>query len=205
MILVAVSAISIHKICGKTKSENKFLTETVEKDSEELSEKKDEQSNSQETVEKEKTDEDTSSVSGDTKVEQTPTPPVVKEQKKQENSSQQNYNNDKNYNSPSSESTAQEESGGIVDSSGNNKPIENVTTIDDEPWVKAGVSKDDYFTKPVYPWATIDYEVSKCKSLEECEALCMKDAEKLAFTEDVSCIQIYSYSGKYLGEMLQKH
>lgn len=102
-------------------------------------------------------------------------------------------------------SKKQEAAIGVVDPEGNNKTIDTVKSIDSEPWVKAGVSKDDYYNKPVYSWARIDYPVSQCKSLKECESLCMKDAEPLSYTENVSCIEIYTYSGTYLGEMLKKH
>lgn len=102
-------------------------------------------------------------------------------------------------------SKKQEAAIGVVDPEGNNKTIDTVKSVDSEPWVKAGVSKDDYYNKPVYSWARIDYPVSQCKSLKECESLCMKDAEPLSYTENVSCIEIYTYSGTYLGEMLKKH
>lgn len=102
-------------------------------------------------------------------------------------------------------SKKQEAAIGVVDPEGNNRTIDTVKSVDSEPWVKAGVSKDDYYNKPVYSWARIDYPVSQCKSLKECESLCMKDAEPLSYTENVSCIEIYTYSGTYLGEMLKEH
>ena len=51
----------------------------------------------------------------------------------------------------------------------------------------------------------VDYNVSNCGSVNNCEALCMSDSEELSYTENVSCIQVYSHSGKYLGEMLKRN
>lgn len=93
---------------------------------------------------------------------------------------------------------------GVIDSNNTNKPTENIVTVEDKPWDLLGITKEDYYNKPVYNWARVDYPVSSCGSVSNCESLCMKDAEELAFTENVSCIQIYTYSGKYLGEMLSR-
>lgn len=93
---------------------------------------------------------------------------------------------------------------GVIAPNNTSKPTENSVTVEDKPWDLLGITKDDYYNKPVYNWARVDYPVSSCGSVSNCESLCMKDAEELAFTENVSCIQIYTYSGKYLGEMLSR-
>ena len=96
------------------------------------------------------------------------------------------------------------EESGVVDSSGNAVKEEQVKTVVKQPWEQIGISEYDWYHKPVYSWMRIDYDVSNCGSKANCEALCMSDAEELAFTENVSCIQVYSHSGAYLGEMLKK-
>ena len=96
------------------------------------------------------------------------------------------------------------EESGVVDSSGNAVKEEQVKTVVKQPWEQIGISEYDWYHKPVYNWMRIDYDVSSCGSKANCEALCMSDAEELAFTENVSCIQVYSHSGAYLGEMLKK-
>lgn len=93
---------------------------------------------------------------------------------------------------------------GVIDPNNTNKSPENVITVEDKPWELLGITKDDYYNKPVYKWARVDYPVSSCMSVSNCESLCMNDAKELSFTENVSCIQIYTYSGKYLGEMLSR-
>ena len=82
---------------------------------------------------------------------------------------------------------------------------ESKKTIVKEPWEQLGISKEDYENKPLYSWMRVDYNVSNCGSVNNCEALCMNDSEELSYTENVSCIQVYSHSGKYLGEMLKRN
>ena len=176
---------------------NKSISEEVKKEN---TEKKDLQSNNEEEEKlSEKQDRKENS----------------EEVKKEDNSNkvtQSNTSNKNNKKTSSETSTKketsitkkQEASIGIVDPEGNNKTIDTIKSVDSEPWVKAGVSKEDYYNKPVYSWARVDYPVSKCNSIEKCESLCMKDAEELAYTENVSCIQIFTYSGTYLGEMLKR-
>jgi len=93
---------------------------------------------------------------------------------------------------------------GVVDTNGNNQPVEKNIVIDKTPWEKAGVSEYDWYHKPVHTWMRVDYNVSGCGSVSNCESQCMSDAEELSYTENVSCIQVYTYSGSYLGEMLKR-
>ena len=77
--------------------------------------------------------------------------------------------------------------------------------VDNEPWVKTGVSKEDYYTKPVNSWMRVDYQIGTCGSISSCESICLEKAKELSFTENLSCVQVYTYSGDYLGEMLKKN
>ena len=110
-------------------------------------------------------------------------------------------NNNKNEQQPVIE---KKEESGVVDSSGNAVKEEQVKTVVKQPWEQIGISEYDWYHRPVYDWMRIDYNISKCGSKSSCESLCMNDAEELAFTENVSCIQVYSHSGEYLGEMLKR-
>ncbi len=105
---------------------------------------------------------------------------------------------------PSKSNNDEKEESGVVDSNGNNQPVEKNYVVDKTPWEKAGVSEYDWYHKPVHTWMRVDYSVHTCGSVSNCEALCMNDAEELAYTENVSCIQVYTYSGSYLGEMLKR-
>ena len=105
---------------------------------------------------------------------------------------------------PSKSNNDEKEESGVVDSNGNNQPVEKNYVVDKTPWEKAGVSEYDWYHKPVHTWMRVDYSVHTCGSVSNCESLCMNDAEELAYTENVSCIQVYTYSGSYLGEMLKR-
>ncbi len=131
--------------------------------------------------------------------------------KKNNNSSDSNKSNTstpkkEEHNEPKQDTVPNNNSSesGVVDSNGNNLPEEHNVVVDKKPWEKAGVSEYDWYHKPVHNWMRVDYNVSNCNTVSNCEALCMKDAEELAYTENVSCIQVYSYSGNYLGEMLKR-
>ncbi len=93
---------------------------------------------------------------------------------------------------------------GAVDSNGNEVKEEKAIVVNKTPWESLGISEYDYYHKPVYSWMRVDYPVSSCGSVTNCESQCMNGAEELSYTENVSCIQIYSYSGSYLGEMLKR-
>ena len=115
-------------------------------------------------------------------------------------------NNQKSTTNNTPSQTQHNNESGVVDSSGNSVSENNQITIDNEPWVKAGVSKEDYYTKPVHSWMRVDYSIENgdCNGVSDCEAKCLKDAEERSFTENLSCIQVMTYSGKYIGEMLKK-
>lgn len=123
-----------------------------------------------------------------------------------ENSNNSNLilnNEEKNTNvndNDSSNDVSENYSSGVINEG---KDSHNYIEYDDAPWLKSGVTEDEYYTKPVYPWARIDFDVKECQSIELCEKLCMEKAITIADSNDVSCMQVYTYSGHYLGEMLR--
>ena len=123
---------------------------------------------------------------------------------KSNNANKGNLNTSTNTGTPNANSNKPNSESGVVDSNGNAKQEEKVIVIKKQPWEEAGVSEYEWYHKPVHNWMRVDYNVSNCGSISNCEALCMKDAEELAYTENVSCIQVYTYSGSYLGEMLKR-
>lgn len=128
---------------------------------------------------------------------------------KKTTSNQDKNNNESKTNikesTPVKEEPKKEVENGTVDSNGNNIKEEQVKTVVKEPWEKLGISKEDYENKPQYSWMRVDYNVTNCRSVNNCEAICMSDSEELSYTENVSCIEVYSHSGKYLGEMLKRN
>lgn len=210
-VLSGVGYINYKNITYNNKDNSKEVIEEEKKSISEEAKKEDSEkgdSQSSNEMKEEQLEKNASQPNKEVKKEQSDK--IVKEDEKSTKAVQNNISSQttkKAETKPKKENSVskkQEAAIGVVDPDGNNKTIDTVKSVDSEPWVKAGVSKDDYYNKPVYPWARIDYPVSQCKSLAECESLCMKDAEPLAYTEDVSCVQIYTYSGTYLGEMLKR-
>ena len=170
---------------------------------------------SYEEVEKEKSEVKLNESKSDDEKEDVPTNNEQSIKKSSPNNNSTNHSNNntdnekksekKNVQSNSTKSNNDEKvESGVVDSNGNNQPIEKNYVVDKTPWEKAGVLEYDWYHKPVHSWMKVDYSVHTCGSISNCESLCMNDAEELAYTENVSCIQVYTYSGSYLGEMLKR-
>ena len=89
----------------------------------------------------------------------------------------------------------------------NSTQVENSSTSKVEkqtPWDELGITENDYYNKPMWSWARIDYSIKEYKTQELAQKACIEDGnnmldEILSF----SCTSINSYSGDYLGEMLR--
>ena len=89
----------------------------------------------------------------------------------------------------------------------NSTQVENSSTSKVEkqtPWDELGITENDYYNKPMWSWARIDYSIKEYKTQELAQQKCIEDGnnmldEILSF----SCTSINSYSGDYLGEMLR--
>lgn len=89
----------------------------------------------------------------------------------------------------------------------NSTQVENDSTAQVEkqtPWDELGITEYDYYNKPMWSWARVDYSIKEYKTQELAQQKCIEDGnnmldEILSF----SCTTINSYSGDYLGEMLR--
>lgn len=89
----------------------------------------------------------------------------------------------------------------------NSTQVENDSTVRVEkqtPWDDLGITEYDYYNKPMWSWARVDYSVKEYQTQELAQQKCIEDGnnmldEILSF----SCTTINSYSGDYLGEMLR--
>ena len=89
----------------------------------------------------------------------------------------------------------------------NSTQVENDSTVRVEkqnPWDDLGITEYDYYNKPMWSWARVDYSIKEYKTQELAQQKCIEDGnnmldEILSF----SCTTINSYSGDYLGEMLR--
>ncbi len=71
-------------------------------------------------------------------------------------------------------------------------------------WEELGISEYDYYHKPMWSWARIDFSIEVYKTYEKTREACISKGEEY-FEQGLgySCTGINSYSGDYLGEMLK--
>ena len=86
----------------------------------------------------------------------------------------------------------------------NNNEVKEVTQPKKETeWEKLGISEYDYYHKPMWSWARVDYKVEDYGSLEKAHQACIDAGNKIEDSISFSCTNINSYSGDYLGDMLK--
>mgnify|MGYP001087124032 FL=1 len=86
----------------------------------------------------------------------------------------------------------------------NNNEVKEATQPKKETeWEKLGISEYDYYHKPMWSWARVDYKVEDYGSLEKAHQACIDDGNKIEDSISFSCTNINSYSGDYLGDMLK--
>lgn len=89
----------------------------------------------------------------------------------------------------------------------NSTQVENNSTQEVEnktPWDDLGITEYEYYNKPMWSWAKVDYSIKEYKTLELTQQACINAGNDIL--EDIlsfSCTSINSYSGDYLGEMLR--
>ena len=71
-------------------------------------------------------------------------------------------------------------------------------------WEELEISEYDYYHKPMWSWARIDFSIEIYKTYEKTREACISKGEEY-FEQGLgySCTGINSYSGDYLGEMLK--
>lgn len=92
-----------------------------------------------------------------------------------------------------------------------NKPKQKEKSVTNEPkqeekkemtaWEEIGMTEDEYYNKPAWSWARVDFPVEKYGSEEACFNACIKYGEESEM--GFSCSTINSASGRYLGEMIK--
>ena len=74
-------------------------------------------------------------------------------------------------------------------------------------WEELGISEYDYYHKPVWSWARIDFSVDDYGTEENTKNACISKGNKLMKESQeglgFSCQGILSYAGNYLGEMME--
>ena len=70
-------------------------------------------------------------------------------------------------------------------------------------WESLGISEYDYYHKPMWSWARVDYKIEDYGSFDETHQACIDAGNQLEDIISFSCTNINSYSGAYLGDMLR--
>lgn len=68
-------------------------------------------------------------------------------------------------------------------------------------WEELGMTEDEYYNKPAWSWAKVDFAIEKYGNQENCFNACIKYGEESGM--GFSCSTINSASGRYLGEMIK--
>ena len=69
-------------------------------------------------------------------------------------------------------------------------------------WESLGISEYDYYHKPMWSWARVDYKIEDYGSFDATHQACIDAGYQLEDIISFSCTNINSYSGAYLGDML---
>ncbi len=98
-----------------------------------------------------------------------------------------------------SESNELKESKPITEKPANQKekPMERTA------WDDLGISESDYYNKPMWSWATVDFSITEYITYEETHQACINYGNALEDIVSFSCYTVNSYSGAYLGDMLK--
>lgn len=194
LILVAVISISVIFYARETK-EKELMVDNVSTEKMETDDGK--QKNIEETkdIEKEEVLTDIS-VSEDKVTEsvQSNTSLIREDVESNSNSSSVPSNNEKKENTP------------VI----NEKPVEKETPkqeVKETPiWENYGMSEYDYYNKPMWSWARVDFSVNDYRNEAATHQACIEAGHFKSENEDIisfSCVGINSTSGNYLGEMLK--
>lgn len=70
-------------------------------------------------------------------------------------------------------------------------------------WEKLGISEYDYYHKPMWSWARVDYKIEDYGSFDATHNACITAGDQMEDIISYSCTNINSYSGDYLGDMLR--
>lgn len=115
--------------------------------------------------------------------------------KKEEKKEQKFSSESKNNTTITSTNTNKQNNNGVKETTQQKKETE---------WEKLGVSEYDYYHKPMWSWARVDFSIDEYKTEQKTKEACeSKGQEYFEQGLGYSCTSINSYAGTYLGEMLK--
>lgn len=87
----------------------------------------------------------------------------------------------------------------IVETDNSSTPKQEET----KPWEEYGISEYDYYHKPIWSWARVDYSLEKYGSESAAHQACIDDGNNLEDIISYSCTPLNNYAGEYIGDMLK--
>lgn len=115
--------------------------------------------------------------------------------KKEEKKEQKFSSESKNNTTITSTNTNKQNNNGVKKTTQQKKETE---------WEKLGISEYDYYHKPMWSWARVDFSIDEYKTEQKTKEACeSKGQEYFEQGLGYSCTSINSYAGTYLGEMLK--
>lgn len=115
--------------------------------------------------------------------------------KKEEKKEQKFSSESKNNTTITSTNTNKQNNNGVKETTQQKKETE---------WEKLGISEYDYYHKPMWSWARVDFSIDEYKTEQKTKEACeSKGQEYFEQGLGYSCTSINSYVGTYLGEMLK--
>ncbi len=85
--------------------------------------------------------------------------------------------------------------------------VEEQPSREQTAWEELGISEYDYYHKPLWSWARIDFSIDDYGTEENTKNACISKGNKLMEESQeglgFSCQSILSYAGNYLGEMMK--
>ena len=152
-------------------------------------------------ISKEDKEESTDEIIVDEKIEEIETP-------KNNNKDEEKNTTPKKEEKKEQKSSSESKNNTTITSTDTNKQNNNEAKEATQPkketeWEKLGISEYDYYHKPMWSWARVDYKVEDYGSLEKAHQACIDAGNKIEDSISFSCTNINSYSGDYLGDMLK--
>ena len=85
--------------------------------------------------------------------------------------------------------------------------VEEQPSREQTAWEELGIAEYDYYHKPLWSWARIDFSIDDYGTEENTKNACISKGNKLMEESQeglgFSCQSILSYAGNYLGEMMK--
>lgn len=112
-------------------------------------------------------------------------------------------NNTSNSNVIKNKTVKQEQTNTQTNTQEPKKEVPKEQPKSETEWEKLGISEYDYYHKPMWSWARVDYSIEDYKTFEQTHQACIDAGNNMEDIINFSCTNINSYSGAYLGDMLK--